>query len=451
MFKNKKIHLIGIGGVSMSGIATLLHNMGAIVSGSDSNSSNLTTKLINMGITLTIGTDISKLNDIDIVVYTASINIDNEELVYARKNGIQIYERPVFLGILSKEYKNCLCISGTHGKSTTTGLISHVFLEADLNPTISIGAELPVINGNIKIGSKDFLILEACEYVESFLHLFPTSAIITNVDADHLDYYTDINHIKNSFKKYSNLIPSSGYLVVNADDENSLILKDNECNVLTYGINSGDYRARNISYNNLGLPTYDIYLKDEYLTTINLNIIGNHNIYNSLAVFCLSSMYILDINTIKKGIESYRGVGRRFEFIGKKDNILIYDDYAHHPTEIETTINALEKVKHNNTFAIFQSHTYSRTYELLDEFALVLSKFKNVIIAPIYAARETNTYGIDEITLVNLINHNGGKAIFKKDDEDIISYLNEFAKDDDMVITIGAGPINNVGLKFRDK
>lgn len=451
MFKDKKIHLIGIGGVSMSGIAILLKDMKAILSGSDSNKSNITDKLENSGIDITIGTNTSKLKDVDIVIYTASISNDNEELVYARENNIQIYERPEFLGILSKEYKNCICVSGTHGKSTTTGLISHVFLNAKLDPTISIGAELPAIDGNIKIGSKDFLILEACEYVESFLHLFPTSAIITNIDADHLDYYDDIDHIKSSFKKYSNLIPKDGYLIVNNDDENSSSLIDNECKVLTYGIKSGEYIAKNISYNDSGFPSYDIYIKDDYITTINLNIIGNHNIYNSLAVFCLSSMYIDDIELIKEGIESYTGVGRRFEYIGTKENILIYDDYAHHPTEIESTINAIEKVKHNNTFAIFQSHTYSRTYELLDEFAEVLAKFENVIIAPIYSAREVNTYGVDEVTLVHLINNNGGKALFIKDEDDIISYLNEFAKSGDMVITIGAGPIDTVGLKFKDK
>ncbi len=445
MYKNKKIHLIGIGGVSMSGIAKMLISYGAIVTGSNTGENDYTKMLENEGVTVYHDHNSNYIAHSEIVVYTAAISEDNPELMKAKELGLEIYERSAFLGELSKLYKNCLCISGTHGKSTTTGLISTVFLKANLDPTISVGALLPIINSNIKIGSFDYLIMEACEYVDSFLHFYPTGAIITNIDNDHLDYFKNLNNIKKSFKKYSELIPTDGYLVINSDDENSIELNDANTNVLTYGINSDAiYKAENIKFNESGCASFDIYYKKEYLTTINLNIPGKHNIYNCLAVVALSRNYISDIQTIKEAIESYTGVGRRFEYLGKYNNALIYDDYAHHPTEIATTYNSTTKFSYNQNWAIFQGHTYSRTHEHLEEFAKILAKFDNVIIAPIYPAREKNIWNVKEETLVSLIKKINPNVIFINNFKDIENYLKENIKVNDFVISIGAGPINEV-------
>lgn len=452
MFKNKKIHLIGIGGVSMSGLAYMLKDMGAIVTGSDSNESKLTKKLVNNGFEIVIGSNKNFVNNADIIVYTAAIKETDTELSFAIKNNKERYERAEFLGMLSKLYKNCLCIAGTHGKSTTTGLVSSIFLEAKLNPTISIGANLPSIDGNIYIGSKDYLIMESCEYVDSFLHFHPTSSIITNVDNDHLDYFHNLDNIKKSFEKYSSLVPENGYLIINNDDENSKELLNNKTNIITYAINNNaDFTAKNISFNEFGYPVFDVYYNDKYLTTLNLNITGEHNIYNSLAAFALSNNYINDFETIKKGIESYKGVGRRFEFIGNYNDALIYDDYAHHPTEVATTLNSAKNIKSNKNYVVFQGHTYSRTKEHLSEFASILAKFDNIIIAPIYGAREINTYNVKEEDLVNLIKEENDHVIYLETFEKIESHLKNILQPNDLVITVGAGPINQVAENIKEK
>ncbi len=451
MFENKKIHLIGIGGISMSGIAKMLVNFGATVTGSNTGSNEATDLLINDGITVYYEHDEKYITNQDIVVYTAAISDDNPELVKARKLNIPTVERAEFLGEISKIYENCICISGTHGKSTTTGLTSMVFLEAGLNPTIQIGAMLPEIGGNIKLGNEKHLIMEACEYVDSFLHFHPTAIIITNIDNDHLDYFKNLDNIKASFLKYSNNLPENGILVINADDENSLYLKNVDRKVLTYGINNeASFNAKNISFNSNGCASYDIYQNGNFITNINLSIPGKHNVYNSLAVFTLATNYIKNIEVIKNGIEKYHGVGRRFEFIGNYNEAMIYDDYAHHPTEIKTTLNSVSNKKHNTCWAVFQAHTYSRTFEHLNEFAEELSKFDNIIIAPIYAAREENIWGVSEEELVNLIKKHNKNVIYIDSFDAIVDYLKDKVAKDDIVLTVGAGPVNEVAVKLKN-
>lgn len=452
MYNNKNIHLIGIGGVSMSGIAIILKDLGANVTGSDSTQSIITDMLVEKGIPVTIGSDKNNILNTEIVIYTSSIKDSDIELSFAKELNKEIFERAVILGRLSKEYTNRICITGTHGKSTTTGLVSNIFLEASLNPTISIGATLPAIKSNIHIGTKENIILETCEYTDSFLNFYPTSAIITNIDNDHLDYFKDLNHIKNSFKKFTNLIPDYGYLIVNNDDENSLDLQiDINCNMITYGINNeSNFTAKNININENGFSCYDLYINNSYKCNIILNIRGQHNIYNSLAAIALSSNYVTDFNSIKKGIEKYTGVGRRFEYIGKYNEALIYDDYAHHPTEIKTTLESARNFGNKNTYAIFQGHTYSRTKEHINEFTEILSKFDNIIIAPIYAARENNIYNIKEEDLVTLIKKENNNVLYIDSFDKIIKHLKETVKENDLVITIGAGPINEVANNLKE-
>lgn len=446
MFQNKTIHFIGIGGISMSGIAMIAKSLGAKVTGSDIAESELTENLKKEGMIINYGHHAEMIDNADIVVYTAAIHEDDPERIETKKLNKENYERAEFLGIISQEYQNCLCISGTHGKSTTTGMVSLIFLEAKLNPTIQIGAMLSQINGNTYIGDNNYLIMESCEYVDSFLHFHPTGIIITNIDNDHLDYFKNLDNIKKSFNKYVNLLPENGILVKNNDDTNSNNVESGyEGKIITYGIkNNSDFMAKNISKNDLGHYSFDICYHDELLTTINLNINGYHNIYNTLAAFALSYNYIKDINTIKNGLEKYRGVGRRFEYLGTYNGAYIYDDYAHHPTEIKTTLTSVKEVKHNKDYCIFQSHTYSRTKEHLDAFADVLSKFDNIIIAPIYPAREINNFNISEDMLVDKIKEKNPNVIYLDSFAKITDYIKNNVQEKDLVITVGAGPVNKI-------
>ena len=453
MFDNKTIHFIGIGGISMSGIAEIAHSLGANITGSDINESEITKSLSTKGFKILYGHHPEMIKDADIVVYTAAIHEDDPERIETKKLQKENYERAEFLGIISKEYENCLCISGTHGKSTTTGMVASIFLKADLNPTIQIGAMLSQIGGNTKIGDKKYLIMESCEYVDSFLHFHPTSIIITNIDNDHLDYFKNLDNIKKSFNKYVNLLPNNGILVKNNDDENSKDIENGyKGKVITYAINNAAcYNAKNIKVNDMGHYSFDIYHQENYLVTINLNINGKHNIYNALAAFALCQNYISDITLIKEGIENYRGVGRRFEYLGTYNGAYVYDDYAHHPTEIKTTLNSVKQVHHNKDYAIFQSHTFSRTKEHLDEFAEVLSHFDNIIIAPIYPAREINTFNISEDMLVDKIKEKNKNVIYLDSFAKITDYIKNNVQPKDLIITIGAGPVNKIAYDLTKK
>lgn len=454
MFENKKIHFIGIGGISMSGIAEILHEKGAIITGSDMQEGKTINKLKEKGFEITIGENPNLIDNSDIVVYTAAISDDNKEMVRAKELNKPLYERAVFLGMLTKEYKNVICISGTHGKSTTTGMIASCFLDDGLNPTIQIGAYLPKIKANYHVGGNDFFIMEACEYVDSFLNFFPTSEVILNIDDDHLDYFGNIDNIKKSFAKYINLLPANGNLIINADDKNISDLRIPEnIKIIRYGIeNNAEITAKNISYNELGNPQFDVYYENKLFTSINLRVMGIHNIYNALAAIAMGIVYGLKKESIKKALEEYIGVERRFELVGTfKGNVLVYDDYAHHPTEIEATLNSVKNIKCNKNIAVFQSHTYSRTKEHLEEFANVLKEFDNVIIAPIYPAREKNIYNIKETDITELIKPYNSNVWYIDSFDKIVEFLKANAEPNDLIITIGAGPVNEVGLKLLGK
>lgn len=452
--EKKKIHFIGIGGISMSGIAEILLEDGHTITGSDIALSKPVQLLRKKGVTISLEENPDLVDDADIVIYTNSIKNDNKELVRAKELKKVIYERAQFLGLLSKDYQNVICISGTHGKSTTTGMVASCFLEDQKNPTIQIGAFLPKINANYLVGSKNYFIMEACEYQDSFLHFYPTSEIILNIDLDHLDYFKNLKDLQKSFLSYAKRLPNGGFLVLNGDDENTMAISyPDNIKVLTYGIkNKTDVMAQNISYDDLGYPEFDVYVDNNFYIHLHLQVLGNHNIYNALATTALCMMYNLNKNSIIEGLQSYHGVERRFEFIGMMpNNILIYDDYAHHPTEIKSTVETTKNIKCHKNWAVFQSHTYSRTKQHLEEFADVLKEFDNIIIAPIYAAREINTFNVSESDLVNLIKKDNSNVIYLESYDKIVEYLKANIKPDDLVITIGAGPINEVGLKLLNK
>ena len=447
--KYNNVHMIGIGGVSMSGIAAILKNWGINVTGSDSSDSETVQNLIKKGIKVTIGHDLNSLKAADVVVYSAAIKKDDPEMVEAKKLNIPTIERADFLGEITRCYKDTICISGTHGKTTTTSMISLVFIEAMKDPSIQVGAYLKQIDGNYLVGNSEHFIIEACEYVESFLKFSPKAEVILNIDNDHLDYFKTFENIKNAFIKYVKLLPSNGILVINGDDKNCIDLKDyTKANVITYGINNKnvDFYADNITFNEDGFPSFDVYHNNNKLEHFSLCVPGKHNVLNSLACIALSYNYSIDIPYIKSALKKFTGAHRRFEYIGKmNNNVSVYDDYGHHPTEIIATAKSLMNKKYNQSWVVFQPHTYSRTKNLLDDFANALLNFDNIIVLDIYAARESNTYGISSKDLVNKINSLGKTALYIPDFDECVNFVKSHVKSNDIVMTLGAGTVTNIG------
>ncbi len=447
----KHIHLIGIGGISMSGIAEILHNWGIFVTGSDCTKSSITERLSSHGIFVSIGHNTNLVEKADFVIYSAAIKHDDPELVCARTNNIPIVERADFVGFLTRIYDNTICISGTHGKTTTTSMIALCFLEANLDPSIQVGAILKDIDGNYKVGNSDFFILEACEYVESFLKFSPQSAVVTNIDNDHLDYFKTFDNIKNAFAKYVNLLPKDGILVTNGDDPDCLELrKHTRAKVITFGIRNdkANFVGRNIVYDKNGFPKFDVYRNNSYFGEFKLSIPGLHNVYNALACIAMCTYYGIAKQLLKTVLAKFNGANRRFEYIGTYSNIDVYDDYAHHPSEIYATAKAMKNKSYRQSWVVFQPHTYSRTKELLTDFAEALLEFDNIIVTDIYAAREQNTYNISSKDLVNRINDLGKNAIYISDFDAIANYVRGHACPHDIVLTIGAGTVFEVGKKI---
>ena len=446
--KYKKVHMVGIGGVSMSGIAEILVNFGFQVTGSNNVETETTKKLEKAGIKVSIGHNEKNIIDQDVVVYSAAIKQDNPELVTAKSKNIPIIERADFLGELTRCYKDTITISGTHGKSTTTSMVSLCFLEALKDPSIQVGADIKQLDGNYKVGNSEYFIIEACEYVESFLKFSPKSEIILNIDNDHLDYFKNFENIKKAFVKYVKLLPDDGLLVVNGDDKNALdLIEYTNATSISYGISNKntDFFAVNIVFDNNGFPEFDVYAKGEFYGRIKLSIPGMHNVLNALACIALCDYYGINLNSIQKALLSFTGANRRFEFKGTVNGANIYDDYGHHPTEIVATAKALMNKKYNKSWVVFQPHTYSRTKNLMDDFAKALLNFDNIIILDIYAAREKNTYGVTSKDLADKISSLGKDALYIPDFNDCVKYLKENLQENDIVITQGAGTVTEIG------
>lgn len=446
--KYKKIHMVGIGGVSMSGIAEILLNWGFNVTGSNNVETESTKKLEKAGIKVFIGHNAENVVGSDVVIYTAAISKDNVELQTANSLGIPTIERANFLGEITRCYANTITVAGTHGKSTTTSMVSLCFLEAMKDPSIQVGADLTQIQGNYKVGNSEYFIIEACEYVESFLKFSPHSTIILNIDNDHLDYFKNFDNIKNAFRKYIKLLPEDGLLVVNGDDSNCLdLIKDTKSKSLTYGITNKntDFFAVNIVFDDNGFAEFDVYSHNTFLDRIKLSVPGMHNVLNSLGCIALCMEYGISINDIKTALLKFTGANRRFEFKGKVNGASIYDDYGHHPTEIIATAKALMNKKYNKSWIVFQPHTYSRTKNLLDDFAKALLNFDNIIVLDIYAAREKNTYGITSKDLVDKVISLGKDAKYIPNFDDCVKYLKDNVKENDIILTQGAGTVTQIG------
>lgn len=446
---HKKVHFIGIGGVSMSGLAAVLLNNGYNVSGSDSKESEITNRLKAKGAEIYIGHSADNLHSVDLIVYTAAIPSDNPEIVYANANNIMLMDRAEFLGKIMQGHKYNVAVAGTHGKTTCTSMVSHITLSGNLDPTILVGGDLDLINGNFRIGDSDYFITEACEYKESFLKFYPYVGIILNIDADHLDYYRDIDHIQEAFEKFSSLIPTDGYLVGNADDPRvKQVMDKSNCNILSYGIDNGDIRAKNITYDKRGCGTFDVYRGDDKLFSLSLNVAGRHNVSNSLSTVAVGLIFNLSYDAIIEGLEGFKGAHKRYEFKGVKNGVTIIDDYAHHPVEIKATLSTARKTDHKNIYCVFQPHTYTRTKSLFNEFSEAFSDCDELILMDIYAAREKDTGMVNSVELGDAIRAKGIKCINVHSHEEACDYITAKACDGDLVLTVGAGDVVRVGEIF---
>lgn len=450
--KNKKVHFIGIGGVSMSGLAAVLLTNGYKVSGSDAKESEILDKLRESGAEIYIGHKASNINNVDLIVYTAAIPSDNPEILVAKENNIELMDRAEFLGYIMKGHKYNVAVAGTHGKTTTTSMLSHITMSANLDPTILVGGDVDAINGNFKIGESEYFVTEACEYKASFLKFFPYIGIILNIDADHLDYYRDINHIEETFKQFADLIPSDGYLVGCAEDDRVMnVLNYAKCNTISYGINKGDITARDITFNNKGCAVFKVFKGSEYLFDIELSTTGKHNVLNALATIATSLVLNIPTESIKEGLLDCKGAHKRFEYKGEFNGTTIIDDYAHHPVEIAATLSTAKLIPHNKVYCVFQPHTYTRTKTLFEEFTHCFNDCSELILMDIYAAREKDTGLVSSDELGDAIRATGLNCINLHSHQEVADYLATKIEQDDLVLTVGAGDVVKVGTLLLNK
>ena len=446
------IHFIGIGGISMSGLAEILLDEGFTVSGSDSKESPLTKNLEEKGAIVYYGQRSSNLtSDVDLVVYTAAIHPQNPELLAAHEMNLPLLTRAELLGQIMNNYDTPIAISGTHGKTTTTSMISQIMLDHNEDPTLSIGGILKSIQGNIRIGKSGYFVTEACEYTNSFLSFNPKIAVILNIEEDHMDFFKDINDIRASFRKFAELLPEDGTLIINSDITNmSEITKDLKCRVITYGT-SGDYYPADIEYDSASHPTFTLMYQGNALGRIHLSVPGMHNIMNAIASLALALLVKIPLNDAGESLSRFTGTNRRFEVKGKIGDVTVIDDYAHHPTEIRATLSAARHYPHNTIWCVFQPHTYTRTKAFFDDFAQALTIADKVVLADIYAARETDTLGMSSQLLADAIRDKGTDCYYFSTFDEIENFLLENCIAGDLLITMGAGDIVKVGEKLLGK
>ena len=459
-FKNPvHVYFMGIGGISMSGLAQILIQEGFKISGSDTKESAMTKALEEKGIKIFYGQkaeNITASDPIDVVVYTAAVHPDNPEFMAAKEAGLPMLTRAELLGQIMLEYDLPVAISGTHGKTTTTSMLSKILLEAGTDPTLSIGGVFKDIGGNIRVGKSEYFVTEACEYTNSFLSFFPKISVISNIDADHLDFFKDLDDIRHSFRKFAQLLPDDGTLVINGDIENlQEITEGLKCTIVTYGSkDSFDYYPSDITYDAQGNPSFTAHIPMGKELKIKLAVPGIHNVYNALASIAVASIINIEETHIVTALSQFGGTSRRFEYKGKIGGVTIIDDYAHHPTEIKATLTAAQNYPHKKIWCVFQPHTYTRTKALLNEFAEALSIADHVVLADIYAAREKDTLGISSKTLRDKIVSLGHECNYfptKENFSEIEKFLLQNCTKDDLLITMGAGDVVKIGDELLGK
>ena len=439
----RKGHLVGIGGVSMSSLAEVLLGMGIGITGSDMNEGSNVQALRDKGIPVTIGHRAENVaEDTEFLVRTAAVHDDNPEIIRARELGIPVFERTQAWGAISRDYSNALCVSGTHGKTTTTSMCTHILMAADRDPTVMIGGTLPLLKAGHRVGHGNTIVMEACEYYNSFLSFHPTVAVILNIEADHLDFFKDLEDVEHSFRLFASRVPEDGYVVANYDDANTMkTLAGLDRKMITFGLSpEADVYAENVTF--LGAnTTFDIMYKGKRFTDVTLHVPGIHNVKNALAataaVICLG----VRPNAVKYGLAGFNGAGRRFEFKGKYNGADVYDDYAHHPGELKVLLDTVEALNYQRTVLVFQPHTYSRTAALFEDFVEQLRRPDVTILAEIFAAREQNTIGISSADLCERLDG----ATFYPTFEELEEALRQTAQPGDIILTVGAGDVYKIG------
>ena len=432
----RRVHLVGIGGVSMRPLGLVLKGMGLLVTGSDMNSSVSTDELIAQGIHVAIGHRAENIEGADCIIRTAAAHNDNPEIQAARAAGIPIFERAQAWGVIMQEYKNAICISGTHGKTTATSMMTHILMAAQWDPTVMIGGYLPMLHAGHRVGHGDTIVMESCEYCDSFLNFYPTLAVILNIEADHLDYFKDLKEIEHSFHQFAEL--ATDRILANGDDANTIEALEG-LNYVTFGFGPNNrVRAENISAD---WQHFDVVCDNEVYCHLNLQVLGRHNVLNALAA--AGSAWLLGVSgdAVAEGLATFTGADRRLQFKGKFNGADVYDDYAHHPGELAATIDAVRSMNRKRVILAFQPHTYTRTHALFHDFVRELKKPDLVILSEIYAARERNTVGISSRDIQKEI----PGAVYCETLPEVTEYLRSIAQPGDVILTVGAGDIYRAG------
>ena len=436
----KHVHLIGIGGVSMRPLGLVLRGKGLTITGSDMNSSVSTEDLVRSGIPVAIGHRAENIAGADCIIRTAAVHNDNPEIAAARAAGIPVFERAQAWGVIMREYKNAVCVSGTHGKTTTTSMITQIFLLSGLDPTVMIGGTLPLLGAGHRVGNGDTIVMESCEYCNSFLNFFPTVALVLNIEADHLDFFKDLDEICGSFRKFASLVPEkTGLVIANGDDENTrCALSGLDRPMITFGFDEHNtVFPKNFSR---GYSSFDIYCDGKKYCHVDLRVIGRHNALNALAAAAASWSLGVGGSAVSEALGAFTGADRRLQFKGKCGGADVYDDYAHHPGELHATLDAVRSMGYERIICAFQPHTYTRTKALFDDFVRELRTVDLAVLGEIYAAREQNTLGISARDLADQID---GAEFFKTLPE-IAAFLKKTARPGDVILTVGAGDIYRV-------
>ena len=440
----RRAHLVGIGGVSMSPLAEVLHKAGMVITGSDMRNSATVEHLRALGIPVAIGHRGENVQGAELVIRTAAVHDENPEIAAARAAGIPVFERAQAWGAIMKHYRNALCVSGTHGKTTTTSMCTHIFLAAGKDPSVMIGGTLPILGAGHRVGHGDTIIAESCEYCNSFLSFAPTVAVILNVEEDHLDFFKDIHDIQRSFRAFAQLVPEDrGWVVVNGDNDHAMqAVQDcgRETLVFSRDGDRADCRAQNVTWER-GLPRFDILIHGEKYAHVELRVGGEHNISNALAAACAAWALGIPGKAVEEGLEAFTGAGRRFEKKGECHGAMVYDDYAHHPDELHALLTMVKKLGYQRVICAFQPHTYTRTAALFDHFVEQLKLADVAVLAEIYAAREQNTLGISSKDLAEKI----PGAMYCPTLEAVTETLRQLAQPGDLILTVGAGDIYLAG------
>ena len=434
-------HLVGIGGVSMRPLGLVLRSMGMQISGSDMNASVSTDELISKGIDVAIGHRAENIAGADCVIRTAAANNDNPEIAAARAAGIPIFERAQAWGYIMRAYRHAICVSGTHGKTTTTSMLTHIFMEAGRDPTVMIGGSLPLLGAGHRVGQGDTIILESCEYCNSFLNFFPTTAVVLDIDADHLDFFKDLADIEQSFRKFVSLVPEDGLIVANGDDKNTRDALEG-ISYISFGIEStNDVYGEHFSSD---YRSFDVICGGKHYCHLELGVLGRHNAMNALAACAVAWRFGIPAEAVQKALAEFHGAGRRLEFKGSYHGADVYDDYSHHPAELHALLSAVRLMGYKRVICAFQPHTYSRTKALFSDFVRELSAVDLAVLTDIYAARESNTVGVSSKDLADQI----PGSVYCPGLPQLTDFLASIAQPGDIILTVGAGDVYKAGEKL---